>query len=133
MMLRKMVLSVIFFVLAISVAYGDISISQPNDGDTVPHRQIVRGKVLNSDATVWVIVHPMAVSNLWVQQAVTVEQDVTWNVQIYIGRLGGQDVGQHFEIMAVANPRKELKEGQVLDSWPQAQFRSEVIEVIRGE
>jgi hypothetical protein len=40
-------------------------------------------------------------------------------------------VGKYFEIIAVANPKAALKEGDVLSQWPEAQLRSQVIEVTR--
>lgn len=36
-----------------------------------------------------------------------------------------------FEIMAVANPKNSLKEGDKLKEWPEAKWRSQVIEAIR--
>jgi hypothetical protein len=76
-------------------------------------------------------VHPMAVADYWVQQQITVRGDGTWRVIIHIGRPGTIDVGKYFEIMAVANPKIKLKEGNILKEWPAAQAKSQVIEVIR--
>ncbi len=77
------------------------------------------------------VVHPMEVSEYWVQPPVTVKKDGTWRVMIYIGRPGTIDVGKQFEIMAVANPKVKLNEGDKLRGWPEAQWKSEVIFVTR--
>ncbi|HEX8651558.1 MAG TPA: hypothetical protein VF708_12020 [Pyrinomonadaceae bacterium] len=73
----------------------------------------------------------MEVSDYWVQPPVTMREGGKWKVQIHIGRPGADDVGKHFEIMAVANPKNSLKEGDKLKEWPEAKWKSQVIEVIR--
>jgi len=108
-----------------------LSIVAPRNGDTVPERSYVSGQVAKPNAEVWVIVHPMEVSDYWVQPRTTVKEDGSWKVSVYIGRPGTIDMGRHFEVRAVANPKKRLKEGAVLDSWPAAQWKSEVLEVVR--
>lgn len=108
-----------------------LRITAPPDKSEVPERPFVEGTVADPKAKVWVIVHPMAVSDYWVQPSVAVKEDGTWKVKIYIGRPGSIDVGEQFEIMAVANPKVKLKEGDVLSGWPEAQGKSEVIEVTR--
>lgn len=80
---------------------------------------------------VWVVIHPMEASDYWVQPSLTVKNDGTWKVMIYVGRPGRIDVGKQFEVMAVANPKVNLKEGDVLSGWPEAEWKSEVIELIR--
>lgn len=108
-----------------------IRITEPADGDSVPWRPFVEGTVTNPDAKVRVVVHPMKIPDRWVQPDVTVDEDSTWKVQIYIGEPGSAHVGEHFEIMAFANPKKKLPEGKVLKKWPKAQCKSQVVEVIR--
>lgn len=108
-----------------------ISITEPKDGDSVPERPYVKGTVTDPNAKVWVIVHPMEVSDYWVQPSLTVKGDGTWKAKIFIGRPGRIDVGKQFEIMAVANPKVRLSEGKVLSGWPEAQWKSQVIEVTR--
>lgn len=108
-----------------------ISITSPVENEQVIELPIVEGTVSDSAAKVWVIVHPMEVSDYWVQQAVTMKEGGKWKVQIHIGRSGNVDVGKHFEIVAVANPKSSLKEGDRLTEWPEAQWKSQVIEVLR--
>lgn len=107
-----------------------VEISSPKNETEVIERPIVKGIVSDPGADVWVIVHPMEVSDYWVQPRVTVRKSGEWKVMIHIGR-PGKDVGKHFEIMAVANPKEKLKEGLVLNYWPKADARSEIVEVIR--
>ncbi len=108
-----------------------IWITEPKNRETVPERPYVEGKVSNTTAAVWVLVHPMEVSDYWVQPQLTVNRDGAWRVGIYIGRPGTVDAGKRFEIMAIANPKRPLKEGDVLRFWPDAESKSEVVEVIR--
>jgi hypothetical protein len=75
--------------------------------------------------------HPMEGSDIWVQPPPTVRKDGSWRVNVYIGMPGDADVGKHFEIMAIADPARPLKEGEVINSWPDAGGRSEVVEVTR--
>ena len=119
-------------VLAVSAAHGEgfVRLASPDDGDRVPGRAWVKGTVSDKDADVWVIVHPMETSDYWVQPQPSVKGDKSWKVLIHIGR-PQKDIGKHFEIRAVANPEKELKEGKVLGKWPKSQWRSDVIEVIK--
>lgn len=107
-----------------------IHITAPKDNEQVAELPMVEGMVSSSTAKVWVIVHPMEVSDYWVQPPVTVREGGKWKVQIHIGRPGAVDVGKHFEILAVANPKNSLKEG-VLKEWPEAEWKSQVIEVTR--
>lgn len=103
----------------------------PKNNTEVPARTYVEGYVLDPKAKVWLIIHPMETSAYWVQPSITVRKDGNWKVAAYLGRSGSIDVGKQFEIMAVANPRVGLKEGDVLDGWPEAQWNSQVIEVVR--
>jgi hypothetical protein len=52
-------------------------------------------------------------------------------VSTYVGRPGNVDVGKQFEIMAIANPKRPLKEGELLSFWPDAESRSEPVKVTR--
>jgi hypothetical protein len=106
-----------------------ISITEPKDEAFVPERPSVKGTISDSSAKVWVIVHPMRESKYWVQPSITV-QDSAWEVVAYIGK-GETGVGERFEIMAVVNPKKELKAGDILPGWPEAQSKSQVIQVTR--
>jgi hypothetical protein len=73
----------------------------------------------------------MEVSDYWVQPQLTFHQYGAWRVGAYIGRPGSVDAGKHYEIMAIANPKRPLKEGDVLRFWPDAESKSEAIEVVR--
>lgn len=108
-----------------------IRITEPKDGDLVGYRPYIQGTVADPDAEVWVIVHPINLSAYWVQPSVSVKGDGTWKVELYMGRAGDIDVGKQFEILAVANPKAMLNEADVLSSWPNAQWNSQVIKVTR--
>jgi len=106
-------------------------VEKPTDGSMVTERPWVSGTVADPNTTVWVIIHPMAVSDYWVQPSISVRKDGSWRVMISTGRPGTVDVGKHFEILAVGNPTVQLSEGLVLSGWPEAALESEIIEVIR--
>lgn len=132
-MLRKMSVLVVFLLIA-AIANAQqlkINITAPPDKTQVPERPIIEGIVSDPGAKVWVIVHPMEVADYWVQPCVTIEKSGTWRVMVYIGRPGNMDVGKYFEIMAVANPKAALKEGVILNGWPEAQGVSQSIVVTR--
>lgn len=74
----------------------------------------------------------MEVSDYWVQPPVSVREDGSWRVQVFIGRPGMIDVGKNFELMAFGNPCWRLSEADVLDWWPEAEWQSQLIEVVRG-
>lgn len=107
-----------------------LRITEPKDGNLVSWRTDVKGTVADPNAEVWVIVHPRELSDRWVQPSVTVDEDGTWEVIAFIGK-EGKNVGKEFEIMAVANPKEKLKEADKFTGWPEAQWKSQVIKVIR--
>ena len=115
----------------IEVPITNLHITVPLDGAKVSERPVVEGVVADPHAEVWLIVHPLEVSDYWVEPAVAVKDDGTWRTTIYVGRPGAQDVGKRFEVIAVANPKTALDEGKKLPRWPDAQWKSQVIEVIR--
>jgi len=110
---------------------GALRILEPENGTEVRERPTVGGTGGDPDAEVWVVVHPMEVADYWVQSPASVKADGTWKTIIYIGRPGTVDVGKHFEIRAVANPKKSIETGDVLPCWPEAEMSSEVVEVTR--
>jgi hypothetical protein len=133
-MSRKIVLLVVLLAVTVLIAgekQPKVIITVPADKSKVLERPTVEGTVSDVNASVWVVVHSMATSDYRVQPSVSFEKDGTWKVKIYIGKQGNVDVGKHFEIMAVANPKGSLREGDVLKSWPEAQAKSQVIEVTR--
>lgn len=108
-----------------------VDIEEPDDSASTGHRPVVEGRVTEPKASVWVVVHPIDVSGYWVQPNVTVRNNGAWKVKIYIGRSGDQDVGKSFEIMAFANPGQDLREGLVLNNWPESEATSDVVEITR--
>lgn len=117
------------------IIYGQTSetleIIEPNDQSSVVQRPVVEGKLMKSNLDVWIIVHPLEVSDYWVQPKANVKADSTWKTIIHIGRPGSVDFGKLFEIKAFAGVKSELHEGQVLNDWPKAKYSSQLIEVTR--
>ena len=108
-----------------------IIINLPVNNESVSQRPLIQGSVSNSSYEVWVIVHPMEVSDYWVQPKLTVRNNGIWKASIYIGREGNVDVGKHFEIMAIANPSEKIEGGMKLSYWPDAEEKSEIVVLIR--
>jgi hypothetical protein len=107
-------------------------IFQPSNGDIVPLRPIIDGQVRDSNSEVWLIVRPVGSTNYWVQPKAEVKSTGKWTAQIYIGREGTEDIGNSYEIRAVANPEISFKRGDILKSWPSAKYKSDVIKLTRG-
>ena len=108
----------------------DITISSLTDGQFVDQRQDVSGSVSDPNATVVVIVHPVADSEFWVQPPIAVRNNGQWKVKAHFGRLG-LDQGAEYEVRAFANPSPALKEGKY-GTWPEAATaRSDIVEVKR--
>lgn len=107
-----------------------LRITEPLDGAKVDPRPMVKGTVDDPSADVWVIIHPMEVADYWVQPRLTVRENGTWRVSAYVGR-EGMDIGQEFEVMAVANPKSTLTEGMKLGGWPEAEWKSQIVDVTR--
>jgi len=112
---------------------GYVRIYYPLNRASVPRNTFIAGEVSDSSFSVWVIVHPMA-SNYWAFEA-QVEQDGKWRTDVTIGREppeGNADVGKEYQIMAIANPKIHLKEGEY-HSWIDAEYKSDTITVIRQD
>lgn len=132
-MFRLLVAQILVIIVAASTARGEqvqVRITAPTDGQQVSERPFVEGTVADPSADVWVVIHPMEISEYWVQPAITVKEDGRWKVQVYVGRPGTVDVGKHFEVRAFAQPTTKLKEGRRTE-WPEAKWKSNAIEVIR--
>jgi hypothetical protein len=108
-----------------------VRIDFPKDGAGVGQRPSIKGSISKRDATVWLIVHPMETGAYWVQPPISVSGG-TWQADPYIGRPGNLDLGKKFELMAIANAREEISEGQIYSYWPPAASESEVITVVRS-
>jgi hypothetical protein len=131
---KAVVLSLLsFFIVWAESGAGQlkIEITAPSDRAAVPQRPIVEGRVSDPASVVWVVIHPLEVSDYYVQPRANVRGKGDWKVEVYIGRPGNLDIGKAFEIRAVANPEGKLREGKILPDWPKASAISEVIEVTR--
>ena len=104
-----------------------IVITAPCNDARVAQRQFVEGVVTDSNAHVWVVIHPMEAADFWVQPGVTVRDGGKWKVLCYFGEPGP---GKHYEVVAFVDPREKIREGQLLSGWPDAQTKSQTIEVI---
>lgn len=106
-------------------------ISAPCDGAKVAQRSFVEGIVSDSNAQVWVVIHPVEGGDYWVQPNVTVREGGKWKVLCYFGESAQQYSGKHYEVTAITNPKEKLRDGQLYPNWPESESRSQVIEVTR--
>jgi hypothetical protein len=120
-----------FFLCGSARANADLLITEPADGAGAAQRLIVAGTTSDPSATIWVVAHPLGGAVFWVQPAISVRQDGRWKTLVHIGAAGSEHVGLVFEIMAFANPAQTLREGLQLSAWPEAEARSQLIEVTR--
>ncbi len=133
--MRKLIAPLVLLIaVSAFVAAGQqegIQITEPANKADVPLNPTFKGTVSDPTAKVWLVVRPSVTEDYWVQAPATVNEDGTWQATINIGRPGGEDVGQRFEVAAVANPKKTIKEGDKLTYWPKSQWRSKPIKVTR--
>lgn len=109
---------------------GSLQIAEPADGAQVGAEMPIQGSA-SPEQKVWLIVHPQETSDYWVQPPAIADDAGAWKTAIFVGRPGSADVGQRYEVRAVANPQTPLKEGQVLKTWPEAQATSSILKVTR--
>ncbi len=110
----------------------EVEITSPPNGAKVRERPLVAGRVVEPSARISLVVHPVETEDYWVQPKVDMLTPTTWQVRIHIGRSGAVDLGKEFEIRAIGNPKSELKEGDIIDSWPEGEWQSPVVNVIRN-
>lgn len=116
-------------------APGVLRITSPVDGARVDDSILVEGTIAEGAATtVWVIVNPIEepvnLAYYWTGASAPVRGG-TWSATAVLGRPGPIDAHKRFEIMVVARPTVALSEGLVLGAWPDAEWRSQVVGVIR--
>ncbi len=120
--------------IAASVATAQqprVSIDTPPHGAVVEWRETIGGTVHEKPKSVWVIVHPTATRDYWVQPAgISDHKAGRWFANAYFGR-PDIDSGARFQVAAVVNPVTPLREGLVFRGWPRAQAMSPVITVTR--
>lgn len=118
-------------VAAAAVNKNEVMITEPQNKAEVPEKAVIKGTVSDPSAKVWLIVRPLATEDYWVQGQATVNADGTWQATANVGRPGSVDVGEWFQIAAVANPKKDIKAGDVLGWWPRSKWRSKPIRIKR--
>lgn len=116
-----------------------VNITDPPDGGNVTMQYFVKGTVADPDARVYVVVHPLRVSEMWVQKPPIVDRSGNWQTQATFGgdALG---IGESYEVIALATndnfvatwaTGNSLSEGRKLTSLPRKSNRSNRVTVIR--
>ena len=108
-----------------------IVITAPCNDTKVTLRHFVEGVVSDSNAKVLVVIHQMETADYWVQPNVTVRDKGKWKVLCYFDQPGAQQSGKHYEVQSFVNPKETLRDGQLLLGWPEAESKSQSIEVVR--
>lgn len=130
------------FIAAISVTYAQetveaiddtalhVTITDPEEGNTVTSRYRVRGTVSDVDAEVWLVVLAEETGEYWPQPRATVKDDGAWSILAYLGE-ANTPKGTSFTLRAFANPETTLRPGEPLEYWPDADAASEPVTVQR--
>jgi len=116
-----------------------VNITEPQDGGNVTMQYLVKGTVSDPNVRVYVIVHPLRVSEMWVQQPPIVDGTGNWQASANFGTetLG---IGERYELIALATndnflvtwaTGNSLSEGQKLTSLPRKSNRSNLATVTR--
>ncbi len=119
----------------------EVTISNSLDGDNVSMRYLVQGSVNNPHSKVHVIIHPLTVPEMWVQNPPIVSADGSWQTNVYFGTstLG---IGDKYEVVAIATGENflitlatgnYLREGQTIKTLPRNTNQSNVVTVYRPE
>lgn len=104
-------------------------IVSPATGSDSNLQTAIEGIGAGEDDSVWVIVRAVGNNEFWPNRAHLSGKE--WSSQVVCGRPGIEDIGVHYQIMAVANPTSSLQHGVPVGSWPEAEKSSQLIEVIR--
>lgn len=133
--MSRRITTVFFVLLAASlIVYGqkiEVAITAPEHKSEVGQKPVISGTVSDPSARVWLIVRPTVTNDFWVQEPAAVNEDGTWQGTVHIGRPGSVDVGEGFQVRAVADPKNELKAGDKLTWWPKSKGKSKVIKLTR--
>lgn len=116
-----------------------VVIAKPSNGENVTMRYLVQGTVNDSSSKVHVIIHPLTVPRMWVQNPPVVGTDGNWQTDVYFGTetLGIVD---KYEVIALATNENFLvtfatgnllREGQILESLPRNTNRSNIVTITR--
>lgn len=109
-------------------------LSSPANGARVPWRACLEGSLVGSMGVPVPVVHPLESSDYYVQPAVSIfEGGRRFKVMAFFGENGRAHLGKRFEVMVLQRPKRPLREGQLLSYWPEADLRSEVVEVVRDD
>jgi len=107
-----------------------IQIESPKQNAEVAMQDTVRGKVSEPRVPTYVLIHPLATNQWFVQRKPSpANQDGTWRTTCFFGT-ETQGINEEFEVLALATTEK-LKEGQVLKEVPKCGARSDIVTVKR--
>lgn len=110
-----------------------IIISEPQSGQKVSLREWVRGKISDTSYELYVLIHPVATDNWWVQPLPNVRSGGNWEAYCFFGEETA-GIGESFEIIAIGTrARNMFRRGQrlPLGGIPRDALVSSVITVIR--
>jgi len=124
---------------SINIKPIQVVIAKPSNGENVTMRYLVQGTVSDPNSKVHVIIHPLTVPKMWVQNPPIVGIDGSWQTDVYFGTdtLG---IGDKYEVIALATNENFLvtfatgnflREGQIIDSLPRNTNMSNIVTVTR--
>jgi len=111
-----------------------LEIILPDNLEKVDYRTYIKGKLVNckssGEPTVWVIVHPQDSLSYYIQPQCFISNNGDWKVFAYIGAQN-KNKGDIFEVMAILNPKSNIKASDILSNWPVGEIHSDIIEIER--
>lgn len=110
---------------------NQLIVDYPTHHAVVPRRFLASGRVKNAHE-MWLVAHVDNTPDYYVQREISIRPDGSWKGLVHIGRVGNTDIGLHMQVRVFVNPIEPLEAGEVLYTWPKAEFASQVIDVIRG-
>ncbi len=117
----------------------EVNITNPSGGDNVTMRYVVKGTVSDPSSRIYVIVHPLLRTDMWVSYPSMVSPDGKWQDDVYFGTetLG---IDEQYEITAIATNENFLvtlatgnflHEGQIIPTLPRNTNKADVVTVFR--
>lgn len=102
----------------------------PENNSVVPSVFYVHGVFPDPSKDLWIIIHAMRTGEYHVKAKATVWQDSSWTAKISTEQTENLNVGEQFELRAIANPRISMRKRDILSKWPEAQWNSQIIHLV---
>lgn len=113
----------------------DVSIVKYHDGDTIKCHSRIDIKTatsLSRTSHIYLLVHPLAVTDWWVQPRFIYDAPGKWHCTAQIGQSPNQNNGQEFELIVLVNPNPDLLPVKQLQNLPTSPSQSTSITLVKN-